>query len=129
MAGERDLTSLLRSLAPAIDDQEYTFATAGELDVAKVKRPVGVFREEEGLTVICRCDEAEFLGLKHEGRFRRIVLTVHSSLEAVGLTACVSGALADAGISCNVVAGFYHDYLFVPEHRASEALAILRSLR
>jgi hypothetical protein len=35
----------------------------------------------------------------------------------VGLTA----ALADRGISCNVIAGVYHDHLFVPDDRAEEA--------
>ena len=36
-----------------------------------------------------------------------ISLTVHSDLEAVGLTAAFSTALGQAGVSCNVVAGAF----------------------
>jgi hypothetical protein len=55
-------------------------------------------------------------------------LEVHSALEAVGLTAAISNVLKDAGISCNVVAGYTHDHLFVPVDRAQDALAALRTL-
>lgn len=55
---------------------------------------------------------------------RRITLDVHSSLEAVGLTA----ALADRGISCNVIAGVYRDHLFVPDDRAEEAVEAFHTL-
>ena len=57
-----------------------------------------------------------------------ITLEVHSDLNAVGLTAAVSGALARAGISCNVVAAACHDHLFVPVEAAPAALACLESL-
>jgi hypothetical protein len=60
--------------------------------------------------------------------FARITLTVHSALEGVGLTAAVSGALAEQGIACNVVAGFHHDHLFVPWERREEALGVLRKV-
>jgi len=128
MSGERNLDVLLRSLNPILDDQEYTFATGSESAVASVARPIGVFREEEGTSVICSRSEAERLRLKHSGSFRRITLGVHSSLDAVGLTARVAQALADQGISCNVVAGFFHDHLFVPVVRAEDAMAALRRL-
>jgi hypothetical protein len=59
---------------------------------------------------------------------RRTTLTIHSSLEAVGLTAVFAGALARAGIGCNVVAGYTHDHLFVPADRADDAVAALRAL-
>jgi hypothetical protein len=57
-----------------------------------------------------------------------ITLDVHSSLEAVGLIATVSGALAAAGISVNVFAGFYHDHLFVPASKAAQAMSVLKEL-
>jgi len=57
-----------------------------------------------------------------------ITLTVHSSLEAVGLTAAVSKALTDANISCNVVAAYYHDHIFVPVRDAKQAIAVLLEL-
>ena len=46
----------------------------------------------------------------------------------MGLTAAVSTALAGAAISCNVLAGFHHDHLFVPADRADEALDVLLAL-
>jgi len=56
---------------------------------------------------------------------RRITLTIHSALAAVGLMAAVSRALADAGIGCNPVAGYFHDHLFVPEGDLDRALEVL----
>jgi hypothetical protein len=53
---------------------------------------------------------------------------VHSSLEAVGLTAVVATKLAAEGISANVIAAFYHDHVFVQANRAKAALAALTSL-
>ena len=54
---------------------------------------------------------------------------MHSSLEAVGLTAALSKRLADAGISANMIAALHHDHLFVPWDRRDEALAALRGLQ
>ncbi len=53
---------------------------------------------------------------------------MHSSLEAVGLTAAVSAALTEAKISCNVLAGFHHDHLLVPVADAERALEVLHEL-
>jgi uncharacterized protein len=57
-----------------------------------------------------------------------ITLNVHSDLAAVGLTAAFSGALGQAGISCNVVAGVHHDHLFVPIDQAQRAMEALHAL-
>ena len=53
---------------------------------------------------------------------------MHSSLAAVGLTAAFAKALAGEGISCNVIAGFHHDHLFVAEADAERALTRLQRL-
>ena len=58
-----------------------------------------------------------------------ITLSVHSSLEAVGFLAAITARLANAGISVNAVSAFHHDHLFVPEHRASEALRLLQDMQ
>ena len=123
-----DLTRLLRSLEPELHQGVYVFAVlpAGrELGSLPV---VATFLEREGLTVVVEEGAAQQAGLSSLFRAAWITLTVHSDLEAVGLTAAFSGALADAGISCNVLAGAYHDHLFVPVARAQEALGLLRNL-
>jgi len=56
-------------------------------------------------------------------------LTVHSDLQAVGLTASFARALADEGIACNVVAGARHDHLFVPIAAAAAAVNALNNLQ
>lgn len=71
---------------------------------------------------------AEDAGIPFVGGFGRITLQVHSSLEAVGLTAPVAGLLATLGISANVVAGYHHDHLFMPWERREEAVAALMAL-
>ena len=51
-----------------------------------------------------------------------------ATLEAVGLTAAFSKALAENDISCNVVAAFYHDHLFVRQQDSEKAMEILNGL-
>ena len=85
-------------------------------------------REPEGLTAVIRREHADALGLPYDYLAAWITLRVHSALDAVGLTAAVSTALADAGLSCNVLAGYYHDHLLVRADRAPEALKVLSEL-
>ena len=82
-----------------------------------------VVREDEGVTVVVAQEAADALGLAYAYVAAWITLEVLSALEAVGLTAAVGRALADAGIGANVVAGFSHDHVFVPHDRADEAMA------
>ena len=73
--------------------------------------------------------EAEGITLVRPGEgWARITLDIHSSLDAVGLTARVSAALAERGISANIIAALNHDHVFVPWDRRDEALAALRGL-
>ena len=57
-----------------------------------------------------------------------LTLDVRSSLDAIGLTAAVSAALVARGIPVNVLAGFHHDHLLVPEELADAAIATLHEL-
>ena len=54
------------------------------------------------------------------------MLSVNSSLDAVGLTAAVATKLSFYGISANVVAAYYHDHIFVPSEKADKALLALK---
>lgn len=129
MSGETDLRTLLHSMTPVLDQQEYVFATVRDEDTASLLKPIGIFHEAEGISIICTQAATDLHGIARSSTvFRKITLTIHSSLDAVGLTAAVAGALARHDIPCNVVAGFYHDHLFVPKERAAEALAVLARL-
>ena len=92
------------------------------------RRAVLLFREREGLTAVLPKTDAERIGIDYAFPSRMITLAVHSSLDAVGLLAAMTQVLAQADISVNVVSAFYHDHLFIPEHRAVEALQILSAL-
>jgi uncharacterized protein len=86
-------------------------------------------REDEGMTAVLPRERADELGLEYDYVAAWITLRVDSTLEQVGLTALFSHALADAGISCNVLAGVHHDHLLVPADRAVEAIEVLCALR
>ena len=86
---------------------------------------LATFREDEGVSAIVPAR----LASEDAPRFARITLRVHSDLEGVGLTAAVSGALADAGIACNMVAALRHDHAFVPAADAARALDVLEALQ
>jgi len=123
-----DLAVLLAALQPELHAGTWAWcalppgaATAGVDAVATV-------REAEGLTLVVAESDALARGWPVALRSAWITLRVHSDLAAVGLTAAVARALADAGIACNVVAGVHHDHLFVPVDRAGDALAALRAL-
>ena len=130
MTGETDLKTLISHMRPMLDPEPYvfcTFANRSFEDLAEYE-PVGLFAETEGTTAILPVERARELGLAEAEWFRRITLTVHSSLEAVGLTAAIAAALADEGISANVVAAYFHDHVFVPAERAEDAMNALRAL-
>ena len=128
MAGEEDLGKLLATMEPVLKDGEFVFATIADATLPDGIHPMGMFREDEGLTVIVSADEAMRAGLTASGPMRLITLTVHSSLEAVGLTAAFAAELTRHGISANVVAGYYHDHIFVGTEDAERAVAALQEL-
>ncbi|MFH8839149.1 ACT domain-containing protein [Streptomyces sp. NPDC017868] len=127
MHAERDLTRLLAGMRPELDPGRYVFTTVDGPAPAGVA-PVVTVAEAEGLTLVVRQEEADAAGLAYDYVAGRITLRVHSALDAVGLTAAVATELAAVGLSCNVVAGFHHDHLFVEHDRADEALAVLDRL-
>lgn len=128
-SGESDLGRLMAGMQPVLSDEEYAFCTVGEDELRTLDPlPICTFRENEGLTVILLADEAKRRGYSVAFRSRMITLQIHSSLEAVGFLARVTGSLAEAGISVNAVSAYYHDHLFVPWDRADQALSILKQL-
>jgi hypothetical protein len=125
MDGENNLDILLRTMKPKINIGEYVFCTIADSTIVNYHDVVLFFKEEEGNTVILQKEMADKLKLDYSFIASWITLTVHSSLDAVGLTAAFSRALADEGISCNVVAAFYHDHIFVDRKDAVKAMQVL----
>ena len=127
--GERDLGRLLASMDPVRAPGEWVFVSlpAGHA-AARSLSPRATVLEDEGTTHVVEREAADELGLAYDFVAAWITLRVHSALEAVGLTAAVAGALAGAGISCNVLAGAHHDHLLVPVDRADDALRVLSEL-
>ncbi|MFG2111716.1 ACT domain-containing protein [Streptomyces sp. NPDC048718] len=128
-APERDLSRMLAGLRPELRPGRYAFTIVSGPDALPAGiDPVVTVAEPEGLTLVVRQEEADAASLAYDYVAGWITLRVHSALDAVGLTAAVAGALADAGLSCNVVAGFHHDHLFVEHAGAERALAVLEAL-
>ena len=126
MLGENDLAKLLQNMKPEMQDGVFVFCSIpAAAEIPAALRPVLTFREREGTTLVVLREEAESAGQSHQFASRLITLTVHSSLEAVGFLAAITGRLAEAGISVNAVSAFHHDHLFVPADRADEAMALL----
>ena len=128
MAGETSLATLLRSMSPQLNAGEYVFCTLHDGQWPAGLDIIGSFREQEGLTVILERRHAEQAGFSFDYVAAWITLNVHSALEAVGLTAAFATALGQSGISCNVIAGYYHDHLFVGQADAERAMQVLRDL-
>ena len=113
-------------MEPSLQDGEFVFCTAP--DAAGVDA-IGTFREAEGVTLVCRREEAERCGLTFTYPCRMITLTVHSSLEAVGFLAAISSELARRGIGVNVISAYFHDHLFIAVRDAAKAMEALREMQ
>jgi hypothetical protein len=128
MAGEADLNKLLQGMQPKLHEGEFVYCAIDSTQHVATLNPLCVFQEEEAVTVIIPKQQADDDSLSYSVVCAWITLTVHSSLEAVGLTAAVSKALTEANISCNVVAAYYHDHIFVPVKDAGQAMKVLENL-
>ncbi|WP_439146185.1 ACT domain-containing protein [Vibrio sp.] len=127
MTAITDLDILLKSMSPELIEGDYVFCTVeGELADYIHLNPMATFREKEGLTLVLTEEAATQAQLSFDGVFSLITLSVYSSLEAVGLTAAFATKLGSYGISANVIAGYYHDHIFVQKDKAEAAMSALR---
>lgn len=117
-------------MTPILLKDQYVFTCLKPSELVKLSKlnPMGTFQEKEGLTAILLKQQADGSAIQYSGVFKCITLSVHSSLEAVGLTAAVSSKLAEHNISANVVAAYYHDHIFVGEGDADQAMKALLEL-
>ena len=126
--GESDLNKLIKGLSPKLNDGEYVFTSIKDIKLIDISEAICTFKENEGLTLVLERDRADQLGLKYNFIARWITLEIHSSLNAVGLTSLFTTELANNAISCNVIAGYYHDHIFVSTKDSLKTLEILKHL-
>jgi hypothetical protein len=126
--GENDLNKLIKGLSPILNDGEYVFTSIKDSELLNTSDTICTFKENEGLTLVLERNRADQLGLKYNFVASWITLEVHSSLNAVGLTSLFTTELADNAISCNVIAGYYHDHIFVSTKDSLKTLEILNHL-
>lgn len=125
MVGETNLQQLIKGMTPVLNDGEYVFCTVSDVSNIDRRDTVCEFKEKEGVTVVIEKEKANQLNLNYTYVAAWITLMIHSSLDAVGLTALFATELAKYNISCNVVAGYYHDHIFVDTKDATKAMDVL----
>lgn len=129
MTAITNLETLLKTMSPELVEGNYVFCTVkGPLSDYASLNPIATVQEKEGLTLILEELVAINAKLDFDGVYSLISLTVHSSLDAVGLTAAFATKLTSHGISANVIAGYYHDHIFVQKKKTNDALAALKEL-
>ena len=125
---ETNLKILLKNMSPTLNIGSYVFCSVERSFVVPDSIVLASFMEQEGKTLVLSRESAENHKLEYTSVMAWITLAVHSSLQAVGLTSKVSTALADNDISCNVIAGYHHDHLFVEKDDAEKAMEVLKEL-
>ncbi len=128
MPGESDLSKLIKGMTPSLNPGEYVFSSVENLEKIDRNDTVFEFKEAEATTVVMEKNKAIDMNLEFNYVASWITLQIHSSLDAVGLTAAFSTALAQHSISCNVVAGYYHDHIFVDKKETVKAMEVLIDL-
>jgi len=129
MTGETELKKLIAEMHPVLGESPYVFCKVKSEETDRLPfAPLGVFREQEGITLIITDRQAQDSDLPFDATWACITLTVHSALTAVGFLAVVLRRLAQAGISVNPVSAYYHDHLFVPWESRQKAMDVLEDL-
>ena len=128
MKVETNLQQLLQKMNPLLNKGEYVFCLLKTLANVDLQDVLFFFREDEGSTILVTKAYADKNQFAYDYVAAWITLNVYSSLQAVGLTAAFSNALASSNISCNVVAAYNHDHIFVAINDGLKAMEILKEL-
>lgn len=131
MSEIKNKRQILQLLNPELSETEFVFCTFSESGYGNLVhlKPIASCQEKEGLTLIIPKEKADEYHFHYESYYKKITLSVHSSLDSVGLTAVVSAKLTEAGISTNIISAYFHDHIFVPSAQADRALKVLLELQ
>lgn len=131
MAGIKDLTEIFKHLQIDINEVNVVYVTVPtdfDQDLLNFE-PICMFKENEGTTLIIPESQASRIDFEKSKPMAWLTVKAHTDLESIGFTAALSAALSSVEISCNVIAGYYHDHLFVPVDDAQRAKDTLEELR
>ena len=123
-------------LRPQAREVAYYYGTFPETSLMAlagyIRHFAAIVREKEGITVVFSDDAKESMRLysqkKIEGPFCLITFEAATKLDATGITAAATGALAKEKIPANVIAGYFHDHVLVPYAMKEAAMACLKKL-
>ena len=128
MNGETNLSILIKNMQPVLQEGDYVFTLVEDIRTLNLEEILFYFREKDEITVVVKREYADAQKLSYNYVSGWITLNIHSSLEAVRLTAVFSTFLAKEGISCNAVAALYHDHIFITKADAANALETLKKI-
>lgn len=128
MDKETNLQKILRSVRPLHNEGDYVFCEINKLSVIDPVKIIMLIKEQKGYTVIVQKETADQQKLDYSFVAAWISVLSNTSIEAIGFTATFSKALADNNISCNVVAGYHTDHLFVNKKDIFKVIEILNKI-
>jgi heme-degrading monooxygenase HmoA len=117
-----------KPLNPRLNEGSFIYCSVEGVTGINMNDILFLFKEGEGITMVLKKEVADNLGIKYSFVSSWITLELYSGLEETGLTALFSRALSGEGISCNVVAAYNHDHLFVSQKDTARAMEILSRL-
>ena len=122
-----DRSTLIKAMSEVMDYGRYVFCDvdSATFDVEALVR----IEEEDTTTVVVTQQVADEHGWSYDAVLAMVILRVHTVPNAIDITADITAALTQRGISCRVVAGLRHDRLFIPHHRTLETLKALSDLQ